>query len=297
MSMGRFKYSFSQARKNIWRNGLMSLASLFTIASCLIILGIFTMLTMNVNHITAEIKNQCEIEFFMKDDANEQTVARIGEQIRAMENVKEAVLFTKADRLDYAKKDAFEGREELLEGYEKDNPFSDSYKITLKDISKTSETVSQMEAIDGVDHINNQQDFVDLVLAFSNMIKKCSIVIMAVLLIVAIVIISNAIKLTVFNRRKEINIMKYIGATDGFIRVPFIIEGMLIGLLGAVLAFALSSWGYVALSGYMDKLQMDLFTLLPYYETAPVMAVIFIFAGCVIGMVGSLISMRKYLRV
>ena len=297
MSMSRVRYSFTQARKNIWRNGLMSLASLFTIASCLIILGIFTMLPLNVNHITSEIKEQCEIELFVRDDASQSRVNAVGEEIRALPNVKNAELFTKKQRLEYAKQDAFQGREELLEGYEEDNPFSDSYKIHLNDISLTKDTVTQLETIADVDHINNQQDFVDLVLSFSSVIKKCSIVIMLILLIVAIVIISNAIKLTVFNRRKEINIMKYIGATDSFIRVPFIIEGMLIGLLGAATAFGLSSWGYVALSGYIGQLQMDLFTLLPYQQVAPFLGVIFIFAGCIIGMIGSMISMRKYLRV
>lgn len=297
MSMGRIKYSFSQARKNIWRNGLMSIASLFTIASCLIILGIFTILTLNVNHITAEIKDQCEIEFFIRDDAEQARVDEIGNEIRALPNVKEAELFTKKQRLDYARQDAFEGREELLEGYEEDNPFSDSYKITLHDISLTADTVAQLQQIKDVDHVNNQQDFVDLVLSFSNVIKRCSIVIMIILLVVAIVIISNAIKLTVFNRRKEINIMKYIGATDGFIRVPFVIEGMIIGLCGAVVAFGLSSWGYIALSGYISRLQMDLFTLLPYYVVAPFLGVIFVFAGGIIGMIGSFISMRKHLRV
>lgn len=297
MSMNNFKYSFSQAKKNIWRNGLMSLASLFTIASCLIILGIFTVLTMNVNHITAQIKDQCEIQLFVKKDTSDTRVRAIKNEIAAIPNVKTAELFTKEDMLNRVKQDMFEGKEELASGFDEDNPFSDSYKITLNDIGQTSETVAQLEKIQDMDHVVNEQDFVNTVLAVSGVVKKASLIVMAILLIIAIVIISNTVKLTVFNRRKEINIMKYIGATNQFIRVPFVIEGILIGLLGSMVAFGLISWGYAAMEKFVLKMEINIFTLLPYQSIALIVAGIFLFTGCVIGMLGSLISMRKYLRV
>lgn len=295
--MGRFEYAFVQARKNIIRNGLMTVASLFTIASCLVILGLFTLMTLNVNYISAQIKEQCEIQVFLDKNASDTRVKEVGSQIRALSNVKEASLFTKEDMLKYAENDMFEGRSDLSLGLEDDNPFSDSYKVTLNNIELTSDTVKQIENFAGIDHVVNKQDLVNTVVGVSNSVKKFSVVIMILLLLIAIVIISNTIKLTVFNRRKEINIMKYIGATDRFIRVPFIIEGITIGFLGAVAAFGLVSWGYIAVCGLVEGSGFDMFSLMSYSSIWLIIAILFAAAGCFIGMFGSMISMRRYLKV
>ncbi|MCX7715340.1 MAG: permease-like cell division protein FtsX [Clostridia bacterium] len=297
MRVSIVKYFFSQASKNIVRNGFMTLASLFTIASCLIILGVFTLLTLNVNYITEQVKEQCEIQVFIKKDTDAKRVRQLQDEIYAISNVKEAVLFTKEDMLNYAKQDMFQGKEEQLTGFEEDNPFSDSYKITLKDIAKTNDTVQKLEKLDSVDHVVNKQDVVNTILSLSGAIRKLSIVIMLMLLIISVVIISNTIKLTVFNRRKEINIMKYIGATDCFIRVPFIIEGILIGFFGALISFGLVSWGYIMLEKFMKSIEFEMFRLLSYGFVAVVIGALFAVMGCVIGMVGSILSMRKYLKV
>lgn len=294
----KLRYSFTQARKNISRNGLMSLASFFTIASCLLILGLFTLLTLNVNFIADQIKDQCEIQFYVDKDSPAKRVEEIGREILAIENVKQADAFTKEDTLEYAKSEMFEGKEELAVGLDgDDNPFSDSYKITLNDLSLTADTVSRLEKIKDVDKVVNKQEVVDAVYSITNNIKKISILVMVLLLLIAIVIISNTIKITVFNRRKEINIMKYIGATDTFIRVPFIIEGILIGFIGAAVAFGLVSWGYIALYNMFENIDFEMFSLLNYPSVAMVVVVIFVFAGCFIGMIGSMISIRKYLKV
>ena len=297
MKLSKFKYSFSEAKKNVTRNGLMSVASLFTIACCLVILGLFTIISLNVNSITGQIKDECEVQLFLKDGTAEERVTAIADEIKSVENVKEATLFTKKEMLEYAKKDMFQGKEELYEGLDEDNPFSDSYKITLVDIKDTKSTVEALTAIDGVDHVVNNQDVVNMVLSLSNAVKKFSIAIMLVLLLIAIVIISNTVKLTVFNRRKEINIMKYIGATDRFIRVPFVLEGLIIGFLGAVLAFLLVFWGYFALMEYLSKLEITVFTLVGLSGITPIIGVLFVVFGCLIGVSGSIISMRKYLHV
>lgn len=295
--MGRFEYAFVQARKNIIRNGLMTIASLFTIASCLVILGLFTIMTLNVNYISAQIKDQCEIQVFLDKNASDSRVKEVGKQIRALSNVKEAVLFTKEDMLKFAEEDMFEGRSDLSLGLEDDNPFSDSYKVTLNNIELTSDTVKQVENFAGIDHVVNKQELVNTVVSVSNSVKKFSIVIMVLLLIIAVVIISNTIRLTVFNRRKEINIMKYIGATDRFIRVPFVIEGITIGLIGALIAFGLISWGYITVCGYVADSSFDMFTLMDYKSMWIIIAVMFAAAGSFIGMFGSMISMRRYLNV
>lgn len=298
MSLSKLKYSFREAKKNVIRNGLMSVASLFTIASCLLILGVFTLLSLNVNSITEQIKDQCEIQLYINTEATDERVAQIAEEIKSVENVKEISLFTKEDTLAYAKQDMFSGNEGMLEGFDEDNPFSDSYKIVLDDIERTTETVAVLEKIADVDKVVNKQDVVNTVVSLSGGVKKFTIAMMIVLLMVAIVIISNTVKLTVFNRRKEINIMKYIGATDRFIRIPFVLEGLIIGFSAAVIAFLLVFWGYFALVSYIgDKLNFGVVELIGAGEVAPIIAILFVVFGSLIGVVGSAISMRKHLHV
>lgn len=298
LSLSKLKYSFKEAKKNVIRNGLMSVASLFTIASCLLILGVFTLLSLNVNHITQQIKDQCEIQLYINTEATDERVAQIGEEIKSVENVKEISLFTKEDTLAYAKADMFDGNEGMLEGFDEDNPFSDSYKIVLHDIELTTETVTELEKIVDVDKVVNKQDVVNTVVSLSGGVKKFTIAMMLVLLLVAIVIISNTVKLTVFNRRKEINIMKYIGATDRFIRIPFVLEGLIIGFSSAVIAFLLVFWGYFALVSYIgEKLNFGVVELIGAGQVAPMIAVLFVVFGSLIGVVGSAISMRKHLHV
>ena len=298
LSLSKLKYSFKEAKKNVIRNGLMSVASLFTIASCLLILGVFTLLSLNVNSITQQIKDQCEIQLYINTEATEERVSQIAEEIKRVDNVKEISLFTKEDTLAYAKADMFDGNEGMLEGFDEDNPFSDSYKIVLVDIERTTETVAELEKIADVDKVVNKQDVVNTVVSLSGGVKKFTIAMMIVLLMVAIVIISNTVKLTVFNRRKEINIMKYIGATDRFIRIPFVLEGLIIGFSASVLAFLLVFWGYFALVGYIgDKLNFGVVELISAGQVAPMLAAIFVVFGSLIGVVGSAISMRKHLHV
>lgn len=295
MKLSKFKYSFSQAKKNIFRNGLMTVASLFTITCCLLILGLFTVISLNVNYITDQIKDQCEVQVYINDGTSSERVSAIGDEILKVANVKEISLFTKEDAFNYVVEDMFDGNEELASGLEGDT-FRDSYKVKLLDIEATADTVTALSAISDVAEVQNKQDVVNIVVKISNIVKKLSILVMILLLVVAVVIMANTIRLTVFNRRKEINIMKYIGATDRFIRVPFIMEGMLIGCIGAVIAFGFMSWGYVSLTKYVVD-TMRLFDLIAYSQIAPVFGALFVVTGSLIGMVGSLISMRKYLNV
>ena len=298
MNLSKLKYFFKEAKKNVVRNGLMSVASLFTISCCLLILGVFAILSMNVNYITEQIKDQCEIQLYINTAATEERVAQIGEEVKQVENVKEISLFTKEETLQYAKNDMFNGNEGMLEGFDEDNPFSDSYKIVLNDIERTTETVEKLEKIMDVDKVVNKQDVVNTVVSFSGGIKRFTMVMMLILLLIAIVIISNTVKLTVFNRRKEINIMKYIGATDRFIRVPFILEGFIVGFSAAILAFLVVFWGYFAIVNYVsNKLNFGVVELVSAGSVAPMIAVLFVVFGSLIGVVGSAISMRKHLQV
>ncbi len=296
--MSRIKYFMGEAKKNIIRNGLMSVASLFTIVSCLVILGLFMIISLNVDVVTEQIKDQCEIQVFLDMGTSDERVDAIYNEISAMENIKSAELYTKEQMLNEVKVTMFEGREELIESFnDEDNPFSDSYKIVLNDISLAGETAAALEALDNVESVTNKQDVVNMVLTISKNVRWVTIVIMMLLLLVAVVIISNTVRLTVFNRRKEIGIMKYIGATDKFIRIPFIFEGVLVGLAGAVISFLLMFGGYAFILRLIESSSFDLFTLIGLKPVVVWLSVVFVIVGSSIGMLGSMISMKKYLKV
>lgn len=296
--MPRFKYFFAQAKKNIIRNGLMSVASLFTIVCCLFILGLFIILSLNVSSVTDQIKDQCEIQVFLEDGVSQERVEAIFEEIRATDNIKQAEIYTKEQMLEEVKETMFEGRADLMEGFgEEDNPFSDSYKIILTDISKASQTASALEQIENVEKVTNKQNIVNIVISASRAVKRASIIIMVLLFVIAVVIISNTVRLTVFNRRKEINIMKYIGATDRFIRIPFLFEGVMIGFLGALVSLALMCGAYGLLGKYIASSGFELFQIVPLKQVAVWLAVVFAVVGGLIGAAGSAVSMKKYLKV
>lgn len=296
--MSRIKYFMGEARKNIIRNGLMSVASLFTIVSCLVILGVFIIISLNVETVTEQIKDQCEIQVFLDLNTSDDRVSAIGTEISALENVKSVEIYTKEQMLEEVKVTMFEGREELIESFSADdNPFSDSYKIVLNDISLASETASKLSEIENVESVTNKQDLVNVVLSISKNIRGFTMVMMALLLLIAVVIISNTVRLTVFNRRKEIGIMKYIGATDRFIRVPFIFEGVLVGIAGAVISFVLMFGGYAFVLKLIENGSFDLFTLIGPKPVALWLGVVFLIVGGLIGMLGSVVSMKKYLKV
>jgi cell division transport system permease protein len=298
LNLSKIRYSVSQAKKNVVRNGLMSVASLFTITCCLLILGLFTIITVNVNSYTEQIKDQCEFQLFMNIGTSDERITQIGDEILLNPNVKEISIYTREEMYDYAMNDIFDGKEELIGTYnEEENPFKDSYKIVLYDITKSDQTATELTNIADVDHVEDKQDIANIVTSISSAVQKVSIAIMLILFIISLVIISNTVRLTVFNRRKEINIMKYIGATDRFIRTPFIIEGILIGFCGAIIAFGLVSWAYIALFKNFSASSFAVMELIPYSSIALLLGGLFVIFGCFIGIIGSAISMRKHLNV
>ena len=298
MKLSRIKYSFSEAKKSIVRNGLMSFASLFTITCCLLILGVFAITAINVNSITEQIKDQCEVQIYIDNQVSDERVTAIGEEVKTIDNVKDVTFVSKEDILEIAKNDVFEGREEMLISFEQDNPFSDSYTIVLNDIKKTEETVEEVKKIPDIYRVINKQGVVNTVLSISDSVKGISIAVMIILFIIAIVIISNTVRLTVFNRRREINIMKYIGATDRFIRIPFILEGFLIGFSASIVSSIIVFLGYTALLNLLSRnVELKMLEFVSLGEIAFPILSLFVVFGSLIGVLGSAISMRKHLQV
>jgi len=273
----------------------MSLASIGTVSACLVIFGLFALFSINLNYIGEQIQSQCEIQIFLDEDISDKQKEDIGRRLRNDENVKQCVLETREQALENFKKQ-LEENADLLDGFEKDNPLRDSYKITLNDIKKSEEVVNKIKDMKGIAKIENRKEIFDKLISVTDLIKNVSFWTMILLAVISVFIISNTIKLAVFARRREINIMKFVGATDWFIRWPFIIEGMFIGLIGTMVAFGLIAYSYLSILDMISH-SFDIFKLMSFTEIYQGLLIIFIMVGMAIGIVGSTISIRKYLRV
>ncbi|MBQ3226641.1 MAG: ABC transporter permease, partial [Clostridia bacterium] len=220
----------------------------------------------------------------------------MGETLRSLTNVSEVTLNQKETRLEEWKV-KFGEDAVLLDGYEENNPLRDWYKVRLLDLSLADETAKELEAVPGVAKLIRNQDTIDKLVNMTGYLGSISVWVMIFLTIASVFIISNTIKLTVYARRKEINIMKFVGATDWFIRWPFIIEGIIIGLFGAVVTYILVSCGYQGILGMLSGLNISFVTFKPFGDLAFSLAGTFLLMGVVLGGLGSLMSVRKHLKV
>lgn len=294
MKIRGFRYFMSEASKNVFSNGWMSLASIFTVLASLLVFGFFLVLTVNLNYIATQLEGDYEIILIVDETYNKDQVKELGEKIKAVENVKDLTLDTKESRLEEWKTEL---GAELLEGYEEDNPLRDWYMLTLEDLSQADATIESIEGFDGIAKIVRNQDTIDKLVTMTNYLGRVSVWVMIALALVSVFIISNTIKLTVFTRSKEINIMKFVGATDWFIRWPFIIEGIIIGLIGAIISFIVVAYGYQGILGLIGALDISFVKFKPFSSVVLPLIGAFIGLGVVLGGVGSLISVRKHLKV
>jgi len=299
MKIRTFRYILKEGAINSYRNKLMSLASIMIVVATLVVFGFILVTALNLELIINAVKEQPQLEAFcytVLDDAQIQAVEdriKNNDKILSYEKVtKEQALKKMEERLG---KDAA-----VLEGYD-ESIFPVSFIIKLKDTAYSKEVVKELEAINGIEKVSYSQDAIDFISKVSYWIKFICSLMVIVLIVVSVFIISNTIKLTVFARRKEINIMKYIGATDWFIRWPFVVEGVIIGITGAIIAFIISAYGYNAIESKLTsdivKIGMDMLKLANIRDIWVKLIVSFLAIGSVVGAVGSFFSLRKYLRV
>lgn len=295
MAFREVKYYFSEAFKSIWFNFLMTLSSVITVTGCLILFGVFLLFSVNINYISEQIKDQCELQAFVDITYSESEAKALKAEIEKIPNVKSVEIETKDQAFKNYKKmlgdDAV-----ALEGLETEDFLRHSYKITLKDISQSQSIADKVSKIKGIDDVRNRKDLMDKIFSFTNVVKSLSLYSMMLLSVISVLIISNTIKLAVHAREREIHIMKYVGATDWFIRWPFIIEGIIVGIIGALITlFVLSvCYGYVgsALVGFLD-----IFKLVPFNNVMSMLSLTLSLFGALMGAAGSLLAVRKHLKV
>ena len=287
-------YAVSQAFRYFWSNKVMSFASIGVLACCLFIMCSFCLVSLNLNNNIKDLEAENEIVCFIDDSVDEEGIARIGASLQEIDNVADAVFISKEEALqDYTEQ--FESNAELFSILD-ENPLRNSYSVTFHSIELFDETLERISGIEGIAKIRSRQDVVDGLLSLGSTVSTVSFWIMALLFLSSLFIIVNTIKLARHAYRKQINIMKYIGATDWFIRWPFIIEGGIIGLFAGALAFFMVWYTYLAL---LEKIAIDsfLFAILPFSSVFyPVLGAL-LGGGVFIGVLGSAITIRKYLDV
>ena len=261
----RFGYLIGEGFGNVFKNKKSTGASLMIMCATMIIFGIFLILTENINHFVAEVESAQGIQVFMNNDATKEQMDEIEEKLRALDGVSTTEFISKEAALNQMK-ERFGDKRDLLSGYEENNIFPASYIVTLTDLTKSKEVQDQILTFDHIKKITSKDETVTTLINLANGIKIVTGVILILLVIISIFIIANTIKLTVHARRKEISIMKYVGATNGFIRWPFIVEGMIIGLFASAISITLVgiAYGFLAVkmvnSQFMQVINMSLVT-------------------------------------
>lgn len=302
MKFSNFKYLVKQGLSNFKENKLMSIASVGVVCSCLIIVGICGLLAINVNSVVGYLGDQNVVAVFLNDDITQEEIDALKAYIENEPNIQKNVFVSKEDALkeDMARMGEFEG---LLESYQgENNPYPASFRCTLDDLTKLPTTVEELNRFTGIYLIASPTELAGVLITIKNVTYYGGMGILSILVFVSIVVISNTIRLTVFARRKEINIMKFVGATNSFIRLPFVVEGIVIGTISALVTFAVLSVGYVYALYYL-KDTMDgwiglvIMSFIPYENIWIYMLPSFLGFGWFIGGVGSAISMKQYLKV
>jgi len=299
MSVATVKYVLKEGIVNTYKNKLMSLASLSIVIASLIIFGIFLLLAMNFNHNMKILSRQPEMQAFCDYELDESKIKQIEREIARNGKIQEYTKVTSEEAFNKFKESLGEDGD-VLEGFDK-NFLPASFIIKVKDSANSAEVVEELKKIDGIRKVSYSAQVVEFISRFTKWVNLSSSVLVIILLAVSVFIIANTIKLTVFARRKEINIMKYIGATDWFIRWPFIIEGVIIGFIGSLAAFLIVNYGYDAIEARFSAeilgLGTDFLQLVDISSVRMQLLGYFCFIGVFVGALGSVISLRKYLRV
>lgn len=298
-------YFIGEGFSNVFKNKKSTGASLMIMCATMIIFGIFLILGENINHIVKEVEGSQGIQVFLNADATDEQVKELGEKIRNIEvngtkAVNTVVHKTKEDALN-TMKERFKEKQDLLSTFEGDNNiFSESYVVTLTDLNLSQDVQDQISKFENVKKITSKDQTVTTLINLANGIKIVTGVILLLLIFISVFIIANTIKLTVHARRKEISIMKYVGATNNFIRWPFIVEGMIIGVIASLISIVLVGGAYSILAQEavnIKLMQVMNMNLVSFKDMLSSIIVVYMLLGIGIGALGSVISMRKYLKV
>ena len=293
MKGASLKYLTREGFRNVWVNRLMSLASITVLMACLVIIGLGSMIYFNINALLDNIESQNVVMVYVQDGVSDEDTTKMGNEIKVMNNIEDCIFVPKEDafaaQLESMGEDAV-----LLEGLD-ENPLPDAYKVVVKDLTMFDQTVSELKAMKNVENVRENSDLADKLVSVRKAVTIVIAGMVALLFIVSLFIISNTIRITMFSRKLEISIMKAVGATNWFIRWPFMIEGMVIGVTSSLVSFGLLAGLYQGMI-YVFKNMLAIFTPVSFGAYAGWILLIFMGIGIFTGSFGSLISMGKYLK-
>ena len=294
--MRTIKYAFKQAFIQVFRNRTMSIASIFSITAMLLILGLFFILAVNVGLATESAKDKFDtVQIYLLDETSQESAGEMIESLKSIEGVSDAWYYTTEEAMEEFR--VSWGEQAYLLDTLAENPLPNSIKVTLSDLSQADTVISIAQTFPGVEDVPNSQEFIDQILKITDGIQKGAIAIIVFLVIVSVVVVSNTVKLTVLAREREISIMKYVGATNWFIRGPFLTEGMLIGCFSALISVGLVMAAYTKIVEMIGQRALLLLStsLVPAGFLTTHLFGIFLPLGISIGALGSIISMRRFL--
>ena len=293
-----FGYLLGEGFRNVFHNKKSSGASLAIMCATMLIFGLFFMIIENLNNAVETLETQQGIQVFIQKTATDAQMEQIGEQIQAIDGVNKVTFVSKEDALNQTK-EKLKDKQALIAGWDESNPFKASYLVTLTDLKLSSQVQDEIKKIDNIDSIQSRDETSNGLVAIANGVRIVSAVILTLLVLISIFIIGNTIKLTVHARRKEISIMKYVGATDSFIRWPFVIEGIIIGIVAALLSILVLGIAYSLITNAAANSIISTMgiKLLSFTDMTTLLVIVYMVLGIGIGALGSSISMRKYLQV
>lgn len=291
-----------QGVKNIGRNKMFSIASIATMAACIFLFGLFYSIVINFNYIVEKAEEGVAITVFFEEDATKSQKDKIGDELKTADGVLEVNYISADEAWDKFKGDYFGESGDLAEGFKSDNPLanSDNYEVYMEDVSKQKDVVAFAEGLEGVRKVNKSDVVAKTLTSVNKLVGYVSVAIIAILLAVSIFLISNTVTMGITVRREEIAIMKYIGAKDGFVRAPFVIEGLIIGAVGAVIPLVMLYFMYdKAISYIMTRFSLlnNIVDFLPVATVYKTLLPVGIVLGVGIGFLGSFFTIRKHLKV
>lgn len=301
MKISSMRYLVNQGFKGIWRNRMMSFASFCIMLVSLLMVGISVLAAININRIIKGIEDKSEAVVQIKDNLTEEQINDLKVKIAKLPNVKTIEFYSKTQAWENMLKDMSEDERQLF-NYANENPLPDTFKLTVMDIKRMSETTTQIDMLENVDKTRSPTDLTGILVNVRRILAVISGAVVIALIIVCLIIISNTTRTSVFARRKEINIMKYVGAKNSFIRIPFFIEGMVVGIFAAGGALLLTMFAYDGVYSIFNNdhalwTVLGISNLYPFKDVLIPVSISYAAAGALIGAVGTSFSTGKHLKV
>ncbi|MBQ9083668.1 MAG: permease-like cell division protein FtsX [Clostridia bacterium] len=285
-------YLTKEGIRNLWCNRMMTFASIGVLVSCMLLSGGSMLISLNIANILKQVEKNNLVMVYLNDDVTELEAIKVGTAMESISNILEKELITRDEALRQMM-EKVENADALLEELLQDNPLPNSYRVTLTDLSKYDQTIEELKALEDVQSVRGESETSQQLVQIEQTITGVLLWIILLLVIVSLFIITNTIRVTMYNRRREISIMKSVGATDWFIRIPFIVEGAIIGVLSALLATLLLGYAYTNIDWGNG---MVLWDLVAFENYKMLFLTAFTVAGIVFGSIGSVISIGRYLK-